>query len=659
MENECGTANSVDEIQLPHTILVVEDDEALLSLVQKHLSHADINTKGVPNGTEAICWIANNPVTLILLDYNLPDMTGKQFIKTLAERQHSVPFIVMTGHGDEIIAVEMMKLGARDYVVKDRTFIDMLPRVVNSVLEQLDTEKRLAEAEETLRESKERYRNLFESVSDGIIAIDKYGNIFDVNRKVEEIFDYQRDEMIGTSFNEISIFDSKDRQRLLDKFSEAIEGKVIPEIELEITRKDGSKAFVEANTTLIKKDNGIEGTVAIIRDITERKQAEGREKQLEQELNLASRLASIGQLAAGVAHEINNPLTGVIGFSHLMLSRDIPNDMKQDLQVIHSEAQRVARIVENLLIFARQHKTGREYVAVNDITTRVLELRAYEMKVNNIEVETQLDPDLPLTTANAGQLQQVFLNIVLNAEYFMTKAHNKGKLLVKTERIDGKIRASFIDDGAGISPENLDKIFNPFFTTKEVGKGTGLGLSICHGIITQHKGRIYAQSESGKGATFVIELPIVAEPAQAGKARVTKKEPQKPRGAKILVVDDEAAILTFLHRLLTDMGHSVETINNADTALERLNTERYSLILLDIKLPGMSGIELYQQIEKMAPALTRRVMFITGDVMEGTTRSFLEKAGVPHITKPLDIEELKKMINRALNQTQVTAKASG
>jgi len=342
-----------------------------------------------------------------------------------------------------------------------------------------------------------------------------------------------------------------------------------------------------------------------------------------------------------------------------MLSRDIPDDMRKDLQVIHSEAQRVAKIVENLLVFAHQRKTGREYLAINDIITRVLELRSYEMKVNNIEVENQLDPELPATMADAGQLQQVFLNIVLNAEHFMTKAHYKGKLLVKTERLGNKIRASFTDDGTGISQENLDKIFNPFFTTKEVGKGTGLGLSICHGIITQHEGRIYAESESGKGATFVIELPVVAEPVRAGKAKVTKKEPPKPRGAKILVVDDEAAILTFLHRLLTDMGHSVETINNADAALERLKTERYSLILLDIKLPGMSGIELYQQIEKIAPALTRRVMFITGDVMEGTTRSFLEKAGVPHITKPIDIEELKKMMNNALNQTQGASKASG
>jgi PAS domain S-box-containing protein len=476
------------------------------------------------------------------------------------------------------------------------------------------------------------------------------------NPRFQELTGYSEEELIG--MDSLALVLPEDRDTVKEEAIKMIKGERSSPYQFRVVNKAGETRWVMETVSSIPY-RGRQATLGNYMDITERRQAEEREDQLQQELNLAGRLASIGQLAAGVAHEINNPLTGVIGFSHLMLSRDIPADMKQDLQVIHSEAQRVAKIVENLLVFAHQRKTGREYVAINDIITRVLELRAYEMKVNNIEVEKQLDPELPLTMADAGQFQQVFLNIILNAEYFMTKAHNKGTLLVKTEKINGNIRASFTDDGAGISKENLDKIFNPFFTTKEVGKGTGLGLSICHGIITQHKGRIFAQSELGKGATFVIELPILAEPAPTGKTEEIKKEPEKPRGAKILVVDDEAAILTFLNRLLTGWGHSVETINNADTALERLRTERYSLVLLDIKLPGMSGIELYHHIKEIAPALARRVMFITGDVMEGATRSFLEETGAPYITKPLDIEVLKKTINRALNRTQATPATSG
>jgi PAS domain S-box-containing protein len=506
---------------------------------------------------------------------------------------------------------------------------------------------------------RKQMEKLFKTVTNSSqvgIYIIQDGKFQMANPQFQKLTGYAEEELID--MDSLALVLDEDKDEVREKAIKMLKGELLSPYQFRVVNKAGETRWVMETVTSIPY-RGRRAILGNYMDITERRQAEEREDQLQQELNLASRLASIGQLAAGVAHEINNPLTGVIGFSHLMLSRDIPDDMKQDLQVIHSEAQRVAKIVENLLVFAHQRKTGREYVAINDIITRVLELRAYEMKVNNIEVENQLDPDLPLTMADAGQLQQVFLNIVLNAEHFMTKVHNKGKLLVKTEKTDGNIRASFTDDGTGISQENLDKIFNPFFTTKEVGKGTGLGLSICHGIITQHKGRIYAQSQPGKGATFVIELPIVAEPVQAGKAKVTQKEPQKPRGAKILVVDDEEAILTFLSRLLSEWGHSVETINNANTALEKLNAERYSLVLLDIKLPGMSGIELYQHIEEIAPALARRVMFITGDIMEGTTRAFLEKTGAPYITKPLDIEVLKKTINRALNQTQVTTKASG
>jgi PAS domain S-box-containing protein len=506
---------------------------------------------------------------------------------------------------------------------------------------------------------RKQMEKLFKTVTNSSqvgIYIIQHGKFRMVNPQFQKLTGYTAEELLGRDSLDLVL--PEDRDKVREEAIKMLKGERTSPYQFRVVNKARESRWVMITVTSIPYQGG-RATLGNYMDITERRQTEERERQLQQELNLASRLASIGQLAAGVAHEINNPLTGVIGFSHLMLNRDIPDDIKQDLKVINSEAQRVAKIVENLLVFAHQRKTGREQVNINETLTRVLELRAYEMKVNNIELETQLDPELPLTMADAGQLQQVFLNIALNAEHFMARANNQSKLAVKTEKINGNIRVSFTDNGTGISPENLDKIFNPFFTTKEVGKGTGLGLSICHSIITQHQGRIYAQSQPGKGATFIIELPIVAQPAQPEKAKETKKEPQKPRGAKILVVDDEEAILTFLSRLLTEWGHSVETVNNANTALERLKTERYSLILLDIKLPGMSGIELYRHIEETVPALTRRVMFITGDIMEATTREFLEKAKVAHITKPLDIEVLKKMINRALNQTQAVPVASG
>ncbi len=382
----------------------------------------------------------------------------------------------------------------------------------------------------------------------------------------------------------------------------------------------------------------------------ELKRMESEKRELEQQAHLQSRLASVGEMASGIAHEINNPLTSVIGFAQLLMGRDIPYDMKHDLEVINGEAQRVAKIVEGLLTFARQRKSGREHVYVNDVISTVLELRSYQMKVNNIRVVPQLNPDLPLTEADPSQLQQVFLNIVLNAEKEMAKAHGKGKLVVKTERIDNTIRVSFTDDGPGISKENLGRIFDPFFTTREVGEGTGLGLSICHGIIVSHNGRIYAKSALDKGATFIIELPIVADTKQAEDTEVVEEETWHGRGSKILVVDDEPSILDFLNCLLTDQGYKVETVGRAENALKKLESGKYDLILLDIKLPGMNGIELYRRIEEVAPALANKVMFITGDVMETTTKEFLDRTGAAYIPKPIDIERLKKESNHILTK---------
>jgi signal transduction histidine kinase len=246
---------------------------------------------------------------------------------------------------------------------------------------------------------------------------------------------------------------------------------------------------------------GEDEVLLILGDVTE-------ERANQERLHLTDRLASIGEMAAGIAHELNNPLTGVIGLSQLLLDEEMSDGIREDLKLISNEAQRAAAVVKKLLTFGRQHPTEREAVQMNAVVEDVLSLRAYEQKVNNISVITRFDHYLPEIVADRFQMQQVVLNIVLNAEQAMTEAHKEGTLTVTTERVDDNIKVSFSDDGPGISPQNIRKLFSPFFTTKAVGKGTGLGLSICYGIVTGHGGRIYARSERGKGATFVIELPV-------------------------------------------------------------------------------------------------------------------------------------------------------
>ncbi len=243
------------------------------------------------------------------------------------------------------------------------------------------------------------------------------------------------------------------------------------------------------------------GNLVILRDITDR-------KEMQEQLISQDRLVSIGELTSGVAHEINNPLTVIKGFMELLMRRNLPDDVKADIRIVNGEVDRAARIVSNLLTFARKQPEEKGPVDVNDAIIKTLELREYEQSINNTRTELHLAPGLPKVKGSEQQLRQVFLNLMINAEYFMTAARRQGTLKIYTETAGNSVRILFSDNGPGIPPGDLKRIFNPFFTTKEVGKGTGLGLSICHGIITEHEGKIWAENAPGGGANFIVTLPI-------------------------------------------------------------------------------------------------------------------------------------------------------
>jgi len=360
------------------------------------------------------------------------------------------------------------------------------------------TERKKIEA--ALRESEQRLAQLYNEAPVGYHELDGEGRMTRVNRTELDMLGYTAEEMLGRHVWGFMIESEISRRA----FAAKITGTMPPGQAFERTyiRKDGTPMPALIEDRYIKDDSGqVIGLRSTMQDITER-------KKMEEQLIVTGRLASIGELASGVAHELNNPLTSIIGFSELLLNKDIPDDVREDLKVIHREAQRTAQVVRNLLTFARKHETTKKPVDINQAIKSALDLRAYEQKVHNIEVVTNFDSSLPEITADIFRLQQVFVNIIINAEYFMVQAHGKGKLTITTERKGDVIRASFADDGPGIREEHLRHVFDPFFTTKEVGKGTGLGLSICHGIVTEHGGNIYVKSQLNRGATFIVDLPI-------------------------------------------------------------------------------------------------------------------------------------------------------
>jgi CheY-like chemotaxis protein len=267
-------------------------------------------------------------------------------------------------------------------------------------------------------------------------------------------------------------------------------------------------------------------------------------------------------------------------------------------------------------------------------------------------VVTRFDPELPWSVVDPGQMQQVFLNLIVNAEQAMKKAHGKGTLTITTEKEENNIRISFQDDGPGITEENLGHLFEPFFTTKVIGEGTGLGLSLSRSIILEHGGKMTVESEFGHGATFIVEIPIIeTSPSEAETTTPTvKMEKHKTQKGRILVVDDEPGVRALLKKVLTQSGNSVDTIDDASKALDKLSAGvSYDVILTDVRMPGMSGKELYSRIIEKTPTLKGRIIFVTGDVMGLDIKAFLDQNNLPYLAKPFDIKLLEEKIADIIN----------
>ena len=376
-------------------------------------------------------------------------------------------------------------------------------------------------------------------------------------------------------------------------------------------------------------------------------------KATQAQLIQSEKLSAVGQFVAGVAHELNNPLAAVIGFSDLLCQTGTDPAIRSHLELIAKSAHRCHKIVQNLLSFARQHPPERSLVQLNGVIDEVLEIMAYEFRTSNITIVRAFSGDLPVITADPHQLQQVFVNILGNARQAIEAFRPDGQIIVRTGVEKGFVRVEFIDNGPGIRPENLSRIFDPFFTTKPVGKGTGLGLSLSYGMIQEHGGRISARSEVGNGATFVIELPVAADLSGRGRelprpATVRPKKAAGTSGRKILVVDDEEWILALARELLQNAGHEVETVLGGEQAIAALRRRKFDVVVCDWKMPGLNGINFYEHLLATDPAMADRVLFMSGDIINDTFQDFLRRHGKTCLPKPFPIDEFQNSVEAML-----------
>ena len=366
----------------------------------------------------------------------------------------------------------------------------------------------------------------------------------------------------------------------------------------------------------------------------------------------SEKVAAMGSLLAGVAHELNNPLAVVLGQSHLLRESAPDSPIVARVGKVIAAAERCSRIVRNFLALARQRPAERGEISLAQVVREAVELLAYQLRTGGVEVSLRLAEDLPVLWADGHQLHQVVVNIVANAYQAMRRSGLPRRLTITAglDSVARQVRLTIADTGPGIPADIRTRIFEPFFTTKPPGEGTGLGLSLCRGIVEEHGGTLTVESEPGQGAMFLITLPVLAPPAGRG-ASPDADAPPPVGAATILVVDDEPEIAALLVEALERDGHRAETAPNGAEALRALEQQQYDLVLSDTKMPVLDGIEFYRELERRFPVVVQRVIFVTGDVLDAEKRRFLEATGAPFLMKPFDLAEVRRVIRRRLAET--------
>jgi signal transduction histidine kinase/CheY-like chemotaxis protein len=504
-------------------------------------------------------------------------------------------------------------------------------------------------SEERTHQLEAELSSLLDALEAGVILFDAYGRIRFANARFGQLFGLNLkgkqavqtisdlEGLVAVRFRNPQAFSTPWRQ-----FAAGEETPSQDELEL---MRPARRILERYSRPVLSREGPSAGWLELYYDVTAKREIQSKLLQTE-------KMVALGQLVSGIAHELNNPLTAIMGYAQLLLGHGLSTPQQAEAGKVFQEAERARRIVKNLLYFARENKPERIRVDLNEIVERTLALRSYELRVEDIVVECNLANGLPETMADPHQLQQVVLNLLVNAEQALLADRGRGHVWIRTYSAAGRIAMEISDDRPGIAPSIASRVFDPFFTTKPAGVGTGLGLSIVYGIVQQHGGDVTLESHPGSGAKFVVELPMASsltEQATVPPPEIERRNGSNPCG-RILVVEDEATVAQLIVDVLQEEGHEAEAAFDSQDGLTRIARNRYDLVICDLRMPRLDGPAFYDALVSAGSPIQDCIVFITGDTLAPRSLEFLESHQLPYLAKPFLVEELKLAVNRVLER---------
>ena len=656
-------------------LLIVEDDDGFAELLKTVLERHKYSVAVVRTGQEALKWIETHPVSLLILDNGLPDMKGIEVVERIRKVREPIPFVTITGNGDERVAVQLMKQGARDYIVKDGAFLEAFPLSVAKVLEQLSLEKRLAAAETDLRHSEEHFRMLVQSISDhAIFRLNRDGTIASWNTGAERITGFKSAEIISRKLSDLTPPDDRSSS---SAFLAAVTHDDKVDFEGWRLRKDGSRFWAYSVISPVRGADGeVSGFACVIRDLTDRKIAEDairnanlvleqrvRERTTDLEeanerLRETTRVAEEANKAkdiflATISHELRTPLTPIIGWSRLLRTSKF-SDVERDrgLEVIERNAKVQAQLVEDLLDVSRII-TGKlaltfDTVDLASIVDQSIDVVRPTATAKGIVIETKCDGSAHVS-CDGTRLKQIFWNLITNAIKFTPK---NGHIVVSIVREKENVRVEVSDDGEGIAAEDIPHLFERFWQVdgscvRQHG-GLGLGLAIVQHLVRLHNGTVHANSAGqGKGATFVVTLPVAKGPSDSRSAPapvLADAEPPSLKGVKILLVEDELDTREMISFMLRRSGAVVEVVASVKDAEAALQRGLPDILISDLSMPEEDGFSLIQKLRDNPSMRDLPAIALTAYAGEESRLRVLNAGFQAHLAKPADPVELGMQI---------------